>query len=71
MKDRSIILALILVVLVCLGLWHDWIELVIGVKPDGGNGLFEWLVSALTIASRIAGSTLARHQWHVRQEQRV
>jgi uncharacterized membrane protein YpjA len=71
MKNRSIILALILVVLVCLGLWHDWIELVVGAKPDGGNGLLEWLISALMIASGIAGSALVRRQWHVCQAPQV
>ena len=70
MKNRSSMLALILV-LVCLGLWHDWMELLIGVKLDGSNGLLEWLASALTIAYVITGSALARCRWHLCQEQRV
>ena len=65
MKNRSITVAPILLVFVCLGLRHDWIELIIGVKPDRGNGLLEWLISALMIASGIAGSAVVRRQWHV------
>lgn len=71
MKNPSIIFALILAVLVCLGFWHDWIELAIGIKLDGGNGLLEWLISALAMACVITGSALARRQWHLCQEQRV
>ncbi len=71
MKNRSNMLALILAVLVCLGLWHDWIELVIGVELDGGNGLLEWLLSASTIACVTTGSALARRHWPLCQEQRI
>lgn len=37
-----------LVLLALTAVWPDWIELIFGVEPDGGNGALEWaLVAAL------------------------
>jgi len=44
-------------------LWHNWIELLFGVEPDGGDGSFEWgLVVVLLIATGVF-SALARTEW--------
>jgi hypothetical protein len=43
--------------------WHDWIELLFGVEPDGGDGSFEWvLVVVLLVATgRSLGSSGGEH----------
>jgi hypothetical protein len=40
-------------------LWRDWIELVFGVDPDGGNGSVEWLVVAVLLGAALAFGGLA------------
>lgn len=39
--------------------WPDWIELVLHVDPDGGNGLFEWVIVAALLATAIGFGRLA------------
>jgi hypothetical protein len=43
--------------------WHDWIETLFGVDPDGGNGAVEWLtvLILLLLAGVLAGC--ARLEW--------
>jgi hypothetical protein len=39
--------------------WPDWVELVFGVEPDGGDGTFEWLTATLSAVSWLTFSALA------------
>ncbi|MGH9057144.1 MAG: ABC transporter permease [Acidimicrobiales bacterium] len=42
-------------------LWHDWIELVLGVDPDHGNGSIEvWFVVAMFSVSACCGAITFR-----------
>jgi hypothetical protein len=43
--------------------WREWIEIVFGVDPDHGDGSLESLVMALTAASAIIASLVARADW--------
>jgi hypothetical protein len=40
-------------------LWRDWIELVFGVDPDGGNGSVEWFIVAALLGAALAFGGLA------------
>jgi hypothetical protein len=43
--------------------WPNWLELIVGVDPDYGNGTIEWVIVTL---SGLAASTcfvLARMEW--------
>jgi hypothetical protein len=45
----------------------DWIEVVFGVDPDGGNGSLEWaLVAGLAVASAALSVTAWRERAHGR-----
>lgn len=44
-------------------LWHDWIEIVLGVDPDEGNGLVEALVSGTFLAMTVAFTVSSRLEW--------
>jgi hypothetical protein len=41
-------------------LWHDWIELVFRVDPDGGSGAVEWAVVAALAALSVVFAAIAR-----------
>lgn len=43
--------------------WHDWLELVFGIDPDGGSGAVEWLIVRVTAALALTCSLLARVEW--------
>jgi hypothetical protein len=43
--------------------WPDWIETVLRVDPDGGNGSAEWLVVILLGVAAIAAFILARRDY--------
>jgi hypothetical protein len=45
--------------------WPNWIELVLGVDPDGGSGAAEWLIVALSGLAATACCTTARLDWRV------
>ena len=42
--------------------WHEWIEIVVGVDPDGGNGSVEWLVVAILFAATAGLGVGARQE---------
>jgi hypothetical protein len=42
-------------------IWHDWIEILFEVEPDGGSGELEWLLTA-ALAVLAVGSRW-RHKW--------
>lgn len=44
-------------------LWPNWIELIFGVEPDGGDGSLEWVLVGLCVGATVAFSALARTEW--------
>ena len=51
------------VLLVVTLMWQDWIELVVGARPDHGDGSLEWLlVTGLLLAASVS-SVVARIEW--------
>ncbi|HEY2196001.1 MAG TPA: hypothetical protein VGH76_27410 [Actinomycetospora sp.] len=40
--------------------WADWIELLTGLDPDGGNGELEWLLAAAFAVVAVVCGVLAR-----------
>lgn len=44
-------------------LWSEWIELVLRVDPDHGDGTVEWLVVALLAVASLASTHRARVGW--------
>jgi hypothetical protein len=47
--------------------WPQWIELLFGVYPDGGQGLTEWLITLSLGAVSLTLFTLATLEWrHIR-----
>jgi hypothetical protein len=43
--------------------WPDWIELVFGANPDGGNGQSEWTIVATSGLLAVASIIVARIRW--------
>lgn len=52
--------ALLLVVTI---VWHEWIELVFRVDPDGGSGAAEWLVVGVLGVITTVSALAARFEW--------
>jgi hypothetical protein len=46
---------------------REWIEVVFGVDPDGGDGSLEWAIVGVLLASSVMFSLMARAEWR-RQE---
>ena len=44
-------------------IWHNWIELLFEVEPDGGDGSFEWALVVVLLAATVVFSVLARIEW--------
>lgn len=44
-------------------IWRDWIELLVGVRPDHGDGSLEWLLVTGFLLATAASSVLARREW--------
>jgi hypothetical protein len=42
---------------------RDWIEVVFGFEPDGGNGTLEWLIVGGLLVVTITLFVLARLEW--------
>lgn len=42
---------------------REWIEIVFGVDPDGGNGALEWVIVITLAASTLLCSLLAHAEW--------
>ncbi len=55
-------LAALVVALVTL-VWNDWIELVLKVDPDAGNGSLEKAIVVVLIGAAIVCAWLARLEW--------
>jgi hypothetical protein len=43
--------------------WHDWIEAILGVDPDEGNGSAEWLAVIVLITATLILGFGARLEW--------
>lgn len=43
--------------------WHDWIEAVFKIHPDGGNGSAEWLIVLVLFLVTAALAVGARREW--------
>ena len=44
-------------------MWRDWIEIVLRVDPDRGNGWLEWLIVLAALCLTLAFSVSARLEW--------
>lgn len=44
-------------------LWEDWIEIIVGVDPDNGDGSAEWMIATGAAVLAIAFAVLARIEW--------
>ena len=42
---------------------REWIELLFGVDPDGGDGSLEWAIVAVLAVLTVAFAALARAEW--------
>jgi apolipoprotein N-acyltransferase len=43
--------------------WPNWLELIVGVDPDYGNGTIEWVTVTLSGLAASACFVLARMEW--------
>jgi hypothetical protein len=43
--------------------WSEWIELLFGVAPDGGDGSLEWAFVTVLVVITAGVSLLARVEW--------
>jgi len=43
--------------------WPDWLEFVLDVDPDGGNGAVEWAIVGVFALVALVGLVLARAEW--------
>lgn len=42
---------------------REWIEVLFGVEPDGGNGTMEWAVVIILAALTLLSGILVRREW--------
>ena len=42
---------------------HEWIELLFGADPDGGDGSLEWTIVAVLLVATVVFALLARVEW--------
>ena len=42
---------------------HDWIEILFGIDPDGGNGTLEWAIVGVLAVCALATGGLAHREW--------
>ena len=57
LSGASLILALLTLV------WHDWIEIVFRIDPDGGSGALEWLIVVVLAVAGLVFAVLAQIEW--------
>jgi hypothetical protein len=44
-------------------LWRDWIEIVVGVDPDHGDGSVEWVIAIASALVAVVFAVTARIEW--------
>ncbi|MEO8220522.1 MAG: hypothetical protein ABI563_07025 [Specibacter sp.] len=42
---------------------REWIEVIFGVEPDGGNGAMEWVIVIVLAVLTVLSVTLAGREW--------
>jgi hypothetical protein len=42
---------------------REWIEILFGIDPDGGNGTVEWAIVGVLGVGAVATGGLAHHEW--------
>lgn len=42
---------------------REWIEVIFGVDPDGGDGSLEWVIALVLLAASVIFAMLARAEW--------
>ncbi len=55
------------VLLVVTLISREWIELVFGIDPDGGNGSLEWAIVLVLATITAVSFFAARHEWARRE----
>ena len=48
---------------------REWIELLFGVDPDGGDGSLEWAIVAVSAVATVVLAWLARVEWRAASQE--
>jgi hypothetical protein len=60
---ESALAAVTSIALIVTLVWPEWIEAVLGVDPDGGDGSLEWAVVTMLAVASVSLSLAARAEW--------
>jgi len=64
----EVVLAAILgIATILTAVWPDWIEGMLGLDPDGGNGTTEWWIVVVLAVATVAVAALARRDLRARR----
>jgi hypothetical protein len=64
-RVEAVLAALFAGLAIVTAFWPTWMETVLRIDPDGGDGSAEWLVVGLLGAASIAAAILARRDYRV------
>jgi len=65
LRVEAVLAALFAGLAIVTALWPTWMETVLRVDPDGGDGSAEWLVVGLLAVAAVASALLARRDYRV------